>query len=1078
MNPKVIPLDLLIGLIDGELLTQCLEQVAAYIQSNSTDMCFPDVSPYLEAFLIRVIQDVTNFESLLNILEEQHKNLAKQIIKSLRDNKKIFKVTYCYDTHSFKSTLIFRKKYPTETSLEASLASNFRNMCQDDNDPPHCDPIYQHMTIILRFLKDKTRRSLEFPEMAFVECERIANLIRQRDEYSSPMYKLMWDEIDALSSTVEIKPSFLYMSNDVVRLTLEKVSRNKTEAEKKPTSPKSYIVVAPKVNSAPSTSRCFQNGTTPKISKAQKVIEKKTNMVKSLDRVFIVKSLENIYSFIEKNEKGVSFLNATESQCKFLLSACAMARNPKVYDAFDDDSKKYLSKICEALKENTMFNIKTHLDKMQKDRLRTVIITRVPKEMPKATSATDFDTGERKPNKKLSVKPSTATSLPPEDLSKPEPSDKRNKEENEGIKKRSLSLPRNGDIEKASDGNKLQYNLPSFTRKARLVAAMSVPLKSDIAERMMSQMGWEGGPLGVRGDGITEPLMPALHLKAGAGLGHVPPESESVANREKQRQHASRFRYHLLQQVLTLLTTESNEHEVKYNHALTKSDKNLIKRLLGTLSNRSLTCPDEMCAEVLGRIMRVLDRQPDLKISSIMSDPKCVTLKKVVSTMTQTPQAPSVAARPPADLPTTRIKQKCNELPLHLNREWNALVGHIQNPQYAVRNAVKFGHKVAVLHKILLFIRGNKAEDKIISEYPLNTQQIDYIKEVIAKLNQKCKPSYPSPIENCIVNEMLLTVRHMLEVIFETKNNIVLRKLSYIPKIATEVNGDSVVVNNGVEVQAKIYVENENIHEPELGGSRAKIEVNDATQQSNIKEVNTNLIEANEAKARIINVLKDSQSLESEIIALEEEILLADTDSDSDSEDDEMSTSSGKRSRTESPNSTKTLKKSRINDQVVCLNITKNGGEVTKAIAKEFQTAIMEKMEFSNEQPLLECLGLKNGTLTYYCHNEIGLLLIAGVTVEKKLLFTQVDNDISTKHKVKFRMNLYVQLDLKKLFTKIECYNFGLSTEKWVVSKVTREADSLEVVLKIDDLSMEYICNAKFCLFAGIDKVRFTILWD
>ncbi|KAJ8704509.1 hypothetical protein PYW07_011697 [Mythimna separata] len=58
------------------------------------------------------------------------------------------------------------------------------------------------------------------------------------------------------------------------------------------------------------------------------------------------------------------------------------------------------------------------------------------------------------------------------------------------------------------------------SRKEQLKEAMSVPIQSDRAERMMRGMGWSGGALGPRGDGITEPIMPSLDIPRGAGLGH------------------------------------------------------------------------------------------------------------------------------------------------------------------------------------------------------------------------------------------------------------------------------------------------------------------------------------------------------------------------------------------------------------------------------------------------------------------------------------------------------------------------------------------------------------------------------
>ncbi|CAH0599762.1 unnamed protein product [Chrysodeixis includens] len=61
-----------------------------------------------------------------------------------------------------------------------------------------------------------------------------------------------------------------------------------------------------------------------------------------------------------------------------------------------------------------------------------------------------------------------------------------------------------------------------------LVKALSVPVQSEIAMKMMRDMGWDGGALGARGEGITEPIMPVLKLNAQAGLGHEKSNNQKI----------------------------------------------------------------------------------------------------------------------------------------------------------------------------------------------------------------------------------------------------------------------------------------------------------------------------------------------------------------------------------------------------------------------------------------------------------------------------------------------------------------------------------------------------------------------
>ncbi|XP_069363939.1 putative leucine-rich repeat-containing protein DDB_G0290503 isoform X2 [Maniola hyperantus] len=72
-------------------------------------------------------------------------------------------------------------------------------------------------------------------------------------------------------------------------------------------------------------------------------------------------------------------------------------------------------------------------------------------------------------------------------------------------------------------------------RKDRLLIAMSTPLESDKAMRMMRLMGWQGGALGLRGDGIVEPIIPALDLVPGKGFGHVKEKPKSTKSVKKSK---------------------------------------------------------------------------------------------------------------------------------------------------------------------------------------------------------------------------------------------------------------------------------------------------------------------------------------------------------------------------------------------------------------------------------------------------------------------------------------------------------------------------------------------------------------
>ncbi|XP_026742009.1 uncharacterized protein LOC113504100 isoform X3 [Trichoplusia ni] len=95
----------------------------------------------------------------------------------------------------------------------------------------------------------------------------------------------------------------------------------------------------------------------------------------------------------------------------------------------------------------------------------------------------------------------------------------------------STKLKRSGKCTSKTQG-KLNHEMKTLRKRleqnSELIKALSVPVQSEIAIKMMRDMGWDGGALGTRGDGITEPIMPILKLNAAAGLGHGPNQKPPV----------------------------------------------------------------------------------------------------------------------------------------------------------------------------------------------------------------------------------------------------------------------------------------------------------------------------------------------------------------------------------------------------------------------------------------------------------------------------------------------------------------------------------------------------------------------
>ncbi|XP_045508279.1 uncharacterized protein LOC123704064 isoform X2 [Colias croceus] len=157
---------------------------------------------------------------------------------------------------------------------------------------------------------------------------------------------------------------------------------------------------------------------------------------------------------------------------------------------------------------------------------------------------------------------------------------------------------------KASAIDKMDVkNMPKV--KVKLMEGLTTPVESDIAIRMMKSMGWKGGALGAREGGITEPIMPDIHLVKNAGLGHV---------QEKKKKQSNPIRREILQAILVALNNDTPVSFSQVKTQLSKKDKqyvNSVNRALNTRNDPGLPGKDE--SALIECILDVLKDNPKMK---------------------------------------------------------------------------------------------------------------------------------------------------------------------------------------------------------------------------------------------------------------------------------------------------------------------------------------------------------------------------------------------------------------------------------------------------------------------------------
>lgn len=154
--------------------------------------------------------------------------------------------------------------------------------------------------------------------------------------------------------------------------------------------------------------------------------------------------------------------------------------------------------------------------------------------------------------------------------------------------------------------------------------------------------------------------------------------------------------------------------------------------------------------------------------------------------------------------------------------------------------------------------------------------------------------------------------------------------------------------------------------------------------------------------------------------------------------------------------------------------------EVDLDVAKAFQNLILVKLIENAEKPLIECVGLKNGSLIYGCHNESGSFLVHSVATELNLKTTNISNlyKDQRRYKLTAKINSYLNINSKDVFKGLENYNEGLNTYSWCIGDIKKSSEYIEMSLEVDAESFQFISQKGFGLFAGMDKIKFCVVWN
>ncbi|XP_022817223.1 uncharacterized protein LOC111350043 isoform X2 [Spodoptera litura] len=140
--------------------------------------------------------------------------------------------------------------------------------------------------------------------------------------------------------------------------------------------------------------------------------------------------------------------------------------------------------------------------------------------------------------------------------------------------------------------------------------------------------------------------------------------------------------------------------------------------------------------------------------------------------------------------------------------------------------------------------------------------------------------------------------------------------------------------------------------------------------------------------------------------------------------------------------------------------------------AKEIQRVISENIIKGTHLPLLKCHGYQDDSFIYSCQNQESFEWL------ERIIHSIGDLKIFTKTHTKMLLALRSFYDFSSdvLFKMLELYNEGLSTKYWEVECKRSKDDMIIIVVKMDESSIDFICDSNMALYAGVDKIEFSLV--
>lgn len=593
------------------------------------------------------------------------------------------------------------------------------------------------------------------------------------------------------------------------------------------------------------------------------------------------------------------------------------------------------------------------------------------------------------------------------------------------------------DIDSVGDSKpvKPKYRLGRW--QIKLLNDMSVPVKCNKALKMMENMGWNGGALGARGNGITEPLVPQLRMASGTGLGHTP----STSRPEPATKSA--FRQDQLNLILYLLINDLDETKAHYKRQLKKKEMSFIDHALTAVNNRlkfNLSQPEET-----GLMLKILDQLvgvPRVRFVAFVSkDRKQFKIKKITKTHSYDEKISKSMIK---DIADTIISGEQTDSRV-TSDVYKTILDRLILPYgpsfYPKKTINELSFKTTILVEIMQFARSSVIERSLNFESTLTRSERAFVSQAVLQLNKRSGSLKDSFLRLVYTATQECVGKLYLDAaLADNDYTVVLRKINRTlfnanEKRLCELKKDNkAIYRNHAIAYDPIFGERDESDsvEEDVGDSENPDAAEDASYEAN----------ASASVAVAPNPATPSPSR---------------------------------------PNG-----KKRKNYQKVLLLPKNHPDEVLdNGFLLKIHSVLASRPTDLDDQGL-KCHGICNGGLVLCCHSENGYYWLREACDANEISVLdvkRVSTDNNIKMSLKIHVDKMVNLDVDcacGLLRSLTAHNKGLRSKRWSVvgRQQSYEFNFVLLTIEIDVKSFNYLLNSGFVLNAGNYTYEFSYLCD